>query len=111
MCCQNGIPGGSISSPDSAGELISGGQYPSMGSNMSTLDRAKVIIQFCKDNGLPVEFGIGLAGVWAAESNIKTDIYNKAEHNNTGSPIKTNTPQMQKRFLMAAKHIIKTRLI
>lgn len=82
MSCQNGIPGGSISSPDSAGEMISSGQYPAIWPNSSTLDRAKVIIQFCKDKGLPVEFGIGLAGVWAAESNIRTDIYNKAEHNN-----------------------------
>lgn len=96
MCCQNGIPGGSISSPDSAGELISGRQYPSMGSNMSTLDMAKVIIQFCKDNGLPVEFGIGLAGVWAAESNIKTDIYNKAEHNNGFAYKNKHAPNAEK---------------
>lgn len=81
MCCLNDIPGGSISSPDAAGATIASGEYPAVGVNSSVLDRAKVIIKFFKDKGKPVEFGIGVAGVWAAESNIKTDIFNKAEHN------------------------------
>ena len=80
MSCENGIPGGAASTSTPAGEMAASGNYPSVKSNSTTLSRAETIVQFALDNGLPIEFGIGLAGVWAAESEIRTDVYNKDEH-------------------------------
>lgn len=80
MSCTNGIPGGVVDSPDVAGEMAATNNYPSVKAPTDLLGRAMVIIDFALANGLPIEFGIGLAGVWAAESEIKSDVYNKSEH-------------------------------
>ena len=90
MCeCINGIPNGTTSSTDPAGALIASGKYSptkiSQAREMGTTEkeRAMVIIDFFTNTQqLPIEVGIGVAGVWSAESNIKTWVFNKEEHDN-----------------------------
>ena len=90
MCCENGIPGGTISSPDAAGEMIAKecGYTPTALTNevskgTTQKDRARDVIEFFKSIIQPesaaVEIGIGVAGVWLAESGIKTWKYNSSE--------------------------------
>ena len=84
MSCENGI----TSSATPAEVVVENKEYtPSKISNAqdhgtTEKDRAKIIINFFKGKGLPIEVGIGVAGVWSAESHIKTWVYNKAEHDN-----------------------------
>ena len=75
MCeCINGIPNGTTSSTDPAGALIASGKYSptkiSQAREMGTTEkeRAMVIINFFTNTQqLPIEVGIGVAGVWSAE--------------------------------------------
>ena len=82
----NGVTNTSTSTTDPAGAVIAANDYsPTKISNATERgttekQRAQKIIDFFLNKGLPIEVGIGVAGVWSAESNIKTWVYNKNEH-------------------------------
>ena len=84
--CTNGVTNTSTSTTDPAGAVIAANDYsPTKISNATERgttekQRAQKIIDFFLNKGLPIEVGIGVAGVWSAESNIKTWVYNKNEH-------------------------------
>ena len=88
MCCTNDIPYSAAPSENEATALAVSGDYtPTKISNArdhgtTEIERAKEIIDFFLSKGKPIEFGIAVAGVWGAESGIKSWNYNRAEQSN-----------------------------
>ena len=90
MCCQNEIPSGAAGTTDVAGKMIADGKNSSETTYTPTkipeeqANRAKDVINFFTSEGpglpgLTIEIGIGIAGIWSAESGIDPTKYNAAE--------------------------------
>ena len=96
MSCENGIPYGTGPSNDAVGAIIAQNKYTSTDipdnrdpQNKTAEERGADIIRFFKGKSLagrPLhsEFAFAVAGVWGAESGIKTWSYNSNEQQTGG---------------------------
>ena len=95
MSCENGIPGGAASTSTPAGTMAASGNYPSIKPKASTASNGEEVVRVMLENGYPIEFAIGLAGVFAAESEINPAAYNNEEKANGFSYRDKHAPDAQ----------------
>lgn len=84
MCCENGIPYGSGPEIKDVSSAVAKADYAPTDVGKDASQRGKEVILFFKNKGLPVEIGFAFAGVWGAESGIKTWNFNKEEQTKGG---------------------------
>lgn len=84
MSCENGIPYGTGPAVSAVADVIAENDYQPSDVGTSTSERGKFVVLYFKNKGLPIEIGFGFAGVWGAESGIKTEAFNEEEQTTGG---------------------------